>query len=152
AGVPQRRFHEPAGDAAAAHLGRHFGVVDGKDVALAPVLDEGFTAVLAEHEAPAGTVMADFAVVHHFFRSQVSDYRACPGRGGPGCRCCPAWPAAGSRRRAAPPPLPRPPRTDSRRVRSRRGFRRAAATAAVAGRARAWLRAACGCSPAPVRG
>src|SRR3546814_3503348 len=67
AGVPQRRFHPFAGNAAAAHLGRHFGVVDGKDVALARVLDEGLAAVLADREAPAVAVMADSVAVHSPF-------------------------------------------------------------------------------------
>src|SRR3546814_17060795 len=61
---PRRCFHQFAGNAAAAHLGRHFGVVDGKDVALARVLDEGLAAVLADREAPAVAVMADSVAVH----------------------------------------------------------------------------------------
>src|SRR3546814_4539842 len=69
---------------AAAQLGRHFGVVDGKDVALARVLDEGLAAVLADREAPAVAVMADSVAVHSpFSRFRFSDYRAFPGRGGP---------------------------------------------------------------------
>src|SRR3546814_7441500 len=92
---------------AAAQLGRHFGVVDGKDVALARVLDEGLAAVLADREAPAVAVMADSVAVHSpFSRFRFSDYRAFPGRGGPACLCCPGSPAAGSRRRAVRPPSP----------------------------------------------
>src|SRR3546814_14340725 len=94
------RISDWSSDVCSSDLGRHFGVVDGKDVALARVLDEGLAAVLADREAPAVAVMADSVAVHSpFSRFRFSDYRAFPGRGGPACLCCPGSPAAGSRRR-----------------------------------------------------